>query len=446
MSQEEFSRGVELIASTARDHDLALGSRFLDFSRGVVRLSFEKSVEVGGRRQMRTPTFEFSREYIEDLPGTSPYQRALGIFLESLSARLSHPQPQQFQTLSGLPIDLEIHWPFRAVQTSDDYFIHVLVRTGSPWSKEANFTVLLSGPDLSNTGPSLSPPLLEGHVVNAIRLAVNENKADFYPVGRHPATLQQVKITPLQSRSPVSDRDIKGYLKRKIYWLGFREADEQTPVAIADPYDLPYLGQTAQRLKQLATVMQANGEVKIDSTGRFASATTKLLQESDVFENERETTLAKGATSVKSLQETNSSRSTAPTVFISYSAEDSHFARSLSKALKERSMGVWFDQQELRVGDSLTKRIGQALRDQDFIIVVLSPASVRSRWVQTELAEAMTREIKQKRVVVLPVIYRECEIPPFLTDKKYADFTADSDSALTLLVDSIERHHASSPL
>lgn len=66
MSQDEFSRGVDLIASRARDHDLALGSRFLDFSRGVVRLSFEKSVEVRGRRQMRTPTFEFSREYIED--------------------------------------------------------------------------------------------------------------------------------------------------------------------------------------------------------------------------------------------------------------------------------------------------------------------------------------------------------------------------------------------
>src|SRR5262249_4939380 len=115
MSRDEVSRGLEIIASAAKNHDLTLGSRSLDFSRGVARLSFEKTVEVGGRRQMRTPTFEFSREYIEDLPGTSTYQKALAMFLESLSIRLNQPQPQQFLTLSGVPIDLEIHWPFRAV-------------------------------------------------------------------------------------------------------------------------------------------------------------------------------------------------------------------------------------------------------------------------------------------------------------------------------------------
>jgi allophanate hydrolase subunit 1 len=115
----------------------------------------------------------------------------------------------------------------------------------------------------------------------------------------------------------------------------------------------------------------------------------------------------------------------------------------LSKALKDRSIGVWLDERELLVGDSLTRGIGDAVQSNDFMIVVLSPASVRSEWVRKELAEAMTKEIKRKRVVVLPVIYRRCEIPPFLTDKKYADFTTDSDSALQVLVRSIKRHHAS---
>lgn len=448
MSGDEFSNGIEIISINAKSFGLILGSRALDFSKGLARLAFEKNVEIGGRRQMRTPTFEFSREYIEDLPGTPSYQRALVIFLESLSIRLNHPQRQQFLTALGIPINLEIHWPFRAVQTSDDYFVHVLARVGSPWSYEANFSVLLSGFDKSRVGPSLSPPLLEKHVINTIRTAFDKNLADFYPIGQHPATLQQVRIDLSEPRKPASDSAVKDYLKRKVYWLGFREGDERTQIGIADPYDLAYLGQTAQRLKQLARIIQANGDIDLDTSGQFAHATIKLLQKSDSFESEFETLLDTTSIATESTRDNHPSNveKDAPTVFISYSTEDSHFARSLSKALKERSIGVWLDQHEIRVGDSLTKRIGQALNDQDFMIVILSPASVRSPWVQTELAEAMTREIRQKKVVVLPVIYRQCEIPSFLTDKKYADFTADSDAAFTLLVNSIEKHHASSPL
>jgi predicted nucleotide-binding protein len=206
-----------------------------------------------------------------------------------------------------------------------------------------------------------------------------------------------------------------------------------------------YLKRSHQQLRQLAVVMEAAGELKIDATRKFAYANTGLLQQSDVLENELSAILARRSQTEYAAGDSSPNRieNTIPTVFISYSTEDSHFARSLSRALKERSIGVWFDDQEIRVGDSLTERIGEALHAFDFIIVVLSPASVKSRWVQKELAEAMMREIKQKRVIVLPVIYRQCEIPPFLTDKKYADFTADSDSALNLLVNSIERHHGS---
>ena len=137
------------------------------------------------------------------------------------------------------------------------------------------------------------------------------------------------------------------------------------------------------------------------------------------------------------------SGSKGPRVFISYSTDDAPFAASLADALRARDLGVWFDQEEIHVGDSLMKQIGDALRVNDFIIVVLSPSSVRSAWVQRELAEAMTREISEKRVVVLPVLSRPCDIPAFLTDKKCADFTRNSDLALNSLASAIEHHYAS---
>ena len=43
----------------------------------------------------------------------------------------------------------------------------------------------------------------------------------------------------------------------------------------------------------------------------------------------------------------------------------------------------------------------------------------------------------EKRVVVLPVIVDDCDIPLFLRDKKYADFRRDPDAALRDILESI---------
>ena len=216
-------------------------------------------------------------------------------------------------------------------------------------------------------------------------------------------------------------------------------------MAVADPYDATYLGQTLHRVRQIARVVSATHEIELDSTGEFAIATDALLMQADTFGNELASIISSGPESTNNSEDDrqDESRKIKPTVFISYSTEDASFARFLSKALGDRNINVWLDEKEIRVGDSLTTRIGDAVHSNDFMIVVLSPASVRSEWVKKELAEAMNKEIRQKKVVVLPVIYRRCKIPPFLTDKKYADFTIDSDSALQVLVRSIERHHFS---
>ena len=57
-----------MIESAAEKAGLRLGSRAVDSFRGVVRLSFEEEVQTGSRAQLRAPAFEFSREFVEDLP------------------------------------------------------------------------------------------------------------------------------------------------------------------------------------------------------------------------------------------------------------------------------------------------------------------------------------------------------------------------------------------
>jgi hypothetical protein len=65
--------------------------------------------------------------------------------------------------------------------------------------------------------------------------------------------------------------------------------------------------------------------------------------------------------------------------------------------------------------------------DTDFIAVVLSNESVNSEWVMNELKMAMTKELADRRIRVLPILKERCDVPLFLRDKLYADFTSPRD-------------------
>jgi len=49
------------------------------------------------------------------------------------------------------------------------------------------------------------------------------------------------------------------------------------------------------------------------------------------------------------------------------------------------------------------------------------------------------RELEEKRVIVLPVIIEDCEIPLFLKDKLYADLRKDFDSGIKSIMDAVAR-------
>jgi len=79
------------------------------------------------------------------------------------------------------------------------------------------------------------------------------------------------------------------------------------------------------------------------------------------------------------------------------------------------------------VGDSLITKIQQGLKDCEYMGVVLTPESVSSPWVEKELEVALTEEIIGSSVIVLPILYKDCDIPGFLKGKVYADFRSPGD-------------------
>lgn len=117
-------------------------------------------------------------------------------------------------------------------------------------------------------------------------------------------------------------------------------------------------------------------------------------------------------------------------VFISYSHEDADFVDQLAFHLVADNARVWVDRWELHVGDSLRQRIEAAIEQASAVLFVLSPASVASDWCQRELSAGLVRELEERRVVVLPVLVADCQVPLFLRDKMYADFRSDFDRGL----------------
>jgi hypothetical protein len=108
-----------------------------------------------------------------------------------------------------------------------------------------------------------------------------------------------------------------------------------------------------------------------------------------------------------------------PPVFISYSHPDRELAQALTDGLKAVGHRVWIDEGELRTGDSLIEKIATAISEVDFLVALVTPASVESSWCQKELSLAITGELGREGMKVLPLRVGEVEMPPSLRDLKY---------------------------
>jgi hypothetical protein len=125
-------------------------------------------------------------------------------------------------------------------------------------------------------------------------------------------------------------------------------------------------------------------------------------------------------------------------LFISYSSKDAEFVERLAKHLGSSGMKVWWDRMEMKVGDSLHQKIQNGISNSAWLGIVLSPHSVSSPWVEKELSAGLAQELERKEVFVLPILYKECDVPLFLKDKVYADFRNSYDQGFEALLKRID--------
>ncbi|EPF1459984.1 toll/interleukin-1 receptor domain-containing protein [Pseudomonas aeruginosa] len=127
-------------------------------------------------------------------------------------------------------------------------------------------------------------------------------------------------------------------------------------------------------------------------------------------------------------------------VFISYSHADKEKIDKIAGHLVRKRASVWVDRWELKPGDSLINRIQEAVEGSSALLIMLSPASVDSGWCKRELTAGLLRELEEKRVVTIPVLLEDCNIPLFLRDKMYADFRTDFDAGMNALLEAVAGH------
>ncbi len=126
-------------------------------------------------------------------------------------------------------------------------------------------------------------------------------------------------------------------------------------------------------------------------------------------------------------------------IFISYSHTDKKIVNKLAAHLAKHNANIWVDTWELSVGDSILIKVQEAIQESSALLVILSKASVESEWCKKELSAGLMRELEEKRVVVLPVLVEDCEIPVFLREKMYADLRTDFKRGLHSILDAISK-------
>ena len=90
-------------------------------------------------------------------------------------------------------------------------------------------------------------------------------------------------------------------------------------------------------------------------------------------------------------------------VFISHASEDKEeVVRPLAIALQAKGVRVWYDEFEMRIGDSLRRKIDQGLANSRFGIVVISRSFIKKGWTNYELDGIMTKAMSGQQVL-LPI-------------------------------------------
>ena len=193
--------------------------------------------------------------------------------------------PRVYVSLSGLPLLIELKWPFHKSGSGADFFVlHGDVKLGNSDGLHAPIAVNLTE-TVREVLPSLEPKDSEVPVINTLRKEVDRRQLQFLKSG---------KLVPVQFSSryydfkrskwvfgKANDEAIALLLTRKVFW--------QTKliggaVWIGDPAEALYVENTVAHVLEVARGLAESGLMTIE--GERASANAALMAQAEKFESD----------------------------------------------------------------------------------------------------------------------------------------------------------------
>jgi hypothetical protein len=129
-------------------------------------------------------------------------------------------------------------------------------------------------------------------------------------------------------------------------------------------------------------------------------------------------------------------------VFISYSHADCDIVDEIVQRFDRDGIFYWRDEKELLIGQVIDKAVSEGIQKNWLFLIILTPASVASKWVEREFDEASYEEIEGRKMV-LPVVakgLRMENLPPRIRRKLCVNFSIDFDSSYNKLKNSIKEY------
>jgi TIR domain len=119
-------------------------------------------------------------------------------------------------------------------------------------------------------------------------------------------------------------------------------------------------------------------------------------------------------------------------IFLSYNRADESWVRSAYKRLLaqpflDRPLRVFFAPDSLRPGALMVRDLSAALRASRRIVLVMTPEWVAADWTNFEASIELYRDPAVKRMRLIPLVLRTCDVPEELGRLRSIDFRSEAD-------------------
>ena len=195
-------------------------------------------------------------------------------------------QKKTWVTLSGLPLTIELEWPFhRSTSGADFWVLHGDIRLEGSDGLHAPVAVNLSA-TVREVMASLEPKDAEAPVINALRKEVDRRQIELVKSGKLKPVAFSSRHYDFKRQKWVfgkaSDEALAMFVERKVYWQTKLTGEKR--VWIGDPTDAQFLETAPAHLLEVAgRLVAADGLVRME--GEWAEATPGLMGQAERFEN-----------------------------------------------------------------------------------------------------------------------------------------------------------------